>query len=213
MLTFLASQVVHVPLNWWGLSSWQLSPPLSWTTAIVFGLSAGVCEELARYGSYRWFLTKERTWRQAVVFGAGHAGAEAVLLGVMAGQLFLSMLAVAPTELHLLPPQQQALILQQVQDYWSAPWPLTLLGAVERVFAFGLHVTFAVLVLQVYVRQRLFWLLVAILGHALVDAVVLFLLHRWGALWTEGVIAVLTLGCLAVTWRLKFIDEEDSFPG
>ena len=75
-LTFLASQVVHLPLNA-GLTAlfragWLPAPPPAWTwfNPVVLGLTSGGCEELARYAAYQWALRRTRTWRQALAFGA-----------------------------------------------------------------------------------------------------------------------------------------------
>src|SRR5512145_3337507 len=56
-LTFFLSQVVHLPLNDW-LSKIGLLPSTAisdlpiWQTAIIMGLTAGLCEELARALGY-----------------------------------------------------------------------------------------------------------------------------------------------------------------
>ncbi|HIQ00839.1 MAG TPA: YhfC family intramembrane metalloprotease, partial [Anaerolineales bacterium] len=67
VLTFIASQVVHLPLNWAlgllgggrGVALW----PAGWI-ALVAGLSAGVCEELARYLVLRFWRREARSWAQ-----------------------------------------------------------------------------------------------------------------------------------------------------
>ena len=56
-LTFIVSQVVHLPLNEWLADlGWLPGKAASdlpiWRTALIAGLTAGVCEELAR----RWRL-------------------------------------------------------------------------------------------------------------------------------------------------------------
>src|SRR5688572_30652271 len=78
-VTFIASQVVHLPLNA-GLTALFANqilpnPPLVWKlpfNAIVLGLTAGLCEEIARYVVYRRWIKSARTWREALMFGAGH---------------------------------------------------------------------------------------------------------------------------------------------
>jgi uncharacterized membrane protein YhfC len=92
-VTFVASQVLHIPFNLWvlnplmekfGLSISQIGMQLV-IVAILYGLSAGVFEETARYLVYRFWLKKdaERTWRSALIFGTGHGGIEAIILGVL----------------------------------------------------------------------------------------------------------------------------------
>ncbi|MEJ5200433.1 MAG: YhfC family glutamic-type intramembrane protease, partial [Anaerolineae bacterium] len=94
-LTFVASQVVHLPLNYAlgllgggrGVALWPL--PLM---AVVAGLSAGVCEEGARWVALRFFLKRTRGWRSALQFGAGHGGGEAIIFGLLVLANFVTML-------------------------------------------------------------------------------------------------------------------------
>ncbi|MBI3242288.1 MAG: YhfC family intramembrane metalloprotease, partial [Chloroflexi bacterium] len=85
-VTFVASQVVHIPLNYgltWLFANHVLpGPPAEWQllfNVTVLGLTAGLCEETARYAVYRWWIRSARTWREALMFGAGHGGIEAIL--------------------------------------------------------------------------------------------------------------------------------------
>ena len=85
-LTFLGSQAVHLPLNSWladfGLlpESPQLDGAPLWRTALILGLSAGLCEELARaigYAVVKW----ARRFEDGVMLGLGHGGIEAMIFG------------------------------------------------------------------------------------------------------------------------------------
>ena len=86
-MTFIGSQVVHLPLNT-GLTLlfkaiWPSTQPQGWHipfNAVVLGLTAGLCEETARYVGYRWLAKKARYWRDALMLGAGHGGIEAILV-------------------------------------------------------------------------------------------------------------------------------------
>src|SRR3972149_4519073 len=99
-LTFIASQVVHIPLNA-GLTALFArgvlpAPPAEWKllfNATVLGTTAGLSEEIARYAAYRWFIKSARTWRQALMFGAGHGGAEAIILGGLVAATFVTTLS------------------------------------------------------------------------------------------------------------------------
>ena len=89
-VTFVASQVVHLPLNI-GLTrvaagGYLPKPPAEWklaANAAILGLTAGLCEETARYLVYRWWLKSARTWRDGLMFGAGHGGIEAMIFGTL----------------------------------------------------------------------------------------------------------------------------------
>ncbi len=218
-LTFFASQAVHLPLNA-GLTAlfakgFLPAPPAEWKllfNAAVLGLTAGLCEELARYAAYRWLLKSARTWRQALMFGAGHGGAEAIVLGVLVGVSFVTMLALRGSDLSFVPADQRALAAQQIAAYWSAPWYATLLGAVERVSAMGVQVSLAVIVLQACTRKNILWLGGAILWHAAVDAVAVLAAQTWGIYWTEAIVGVMAAASLIGLFMLKPAREEPPPP-
>jgi len=218
-VTFVASQAVHLPLNA-GLTALFANralgvpaPPAAWRlpfNAVVLGLTAGLCEETARYLVYRLWLKFARTWREALMFGAGHGGIEAILLGGLVGITFVNMMAVRNLDPAALPvpAEQQALAAQQIAAYWSAPWPAVLLGALERAFALCFHLSAAVLVLRAVTRRNALWLVGAILWHAAVNAAALFAAGTWGPYWAEAVMGVFALVSLATVFALKPAHEE-----
>ena len=220
-VTFIASQVVHLPLNAAVLPVFQRSIaaglPAAWqrpATAIVLGLSAGLCEELARYLALRFWLKNDRTWRRALMFGAGHGGIEAVIVGLFAAQFALNMFILRSTDPAQLgvPADRIPAVLAQVQAYWSAPWQLTVLGAVERAFTLCTHLGLTVLVLQAFTRRSPLWLLAAIGWHALADAGALIVAPVWGPLWTEAAIGVVALVSLGFVFALRQPEPESPAP-
>lgn len=207
-VTFVGSQVVHLPLNE-GLTAlfrldWMPKPPEAWQlpfNAVVLGLTAGLCEETARYLVYRFWQKDARTWRQALMFGAGHGGVESVIFGLLVGVTFVSMAAlrgVDVTEMGL--PAEAA---RQVADYWAIPAYMPLLGAAERLLAILLHLSLAALVMQAFLRQRLWPLWAAIGWHALVDAVTIYASGTWSAVAAEASLAVLSLGSVGILWATR----------
>ena len=178
MATFFLSQVVHLPLLW-GLTTLFAqkvlpSPPGPWQllfNAVVLGLAAGLCEEGARYLVLRYWIESARTWREALMFGAGHGGLEAMILGALVLVTYIAMVALRSTSLAALPlsAAQQAAAAKQIAAYWSLAWPVSLLGAVERVSALCIQLSGAVLVMQAFTRRNLLWLAGAVLWHAVVD--------------------------------------------
>lgn len=215
-VTFVASQVVHIPLNagltWLFANHFLPSPPVEWQllfNVTVLGLTAGLCEETARYAAYRWWIRSARAWREALMFGAGHGGIEAIVLGGLVGLTLVNMIVVKNMDLSTLPipADQLATAQQQVANYWAAPWYATLLGAVERALALCLHLSLAVLVLQVFRRRQIWWLGAAILWHAAVNAVALYVFTLWGAYWAEAVLAGLAAVSLGMVFALRSADE------
>lgn len=211
--TFIASQVLHIPFNTWVLApaeqNWIIPAlPAAWKTpvlALLAGLSAGVFEELARYIMYRWPAKDARSWRKGILAGAGHGGIEAVILGGLTLYAFFQFVALRGADLtKIIPPEQLDLATQQVQTYWSAPWTLSLLGAVERVFALCLHIACSLLVLQAFTRRNKAWLLLAILYHAAADAVtVAGTQYLQDPVQVEGLVGLFGLLSLVIIFALR----------
>lgn len=223
-LTFILSQVGHIPFNI-GLNRLlesgilpRLPEPYNLVfISIVFGLSAGIWEETARYIAYRWPARNARTWGQALVLGSGHGGVESIILGILVLFTFIQMVAIKNVDLsQLVPAEQLALAQNQVNVYWSLPWYDSLLGAVERFFALCFHLSASVLVLQCFTRRQIRWLFIAIAWHALLDAVAVFSVSTWGPYLTEGLIGIAALVSIGIIFLLKDkhtdIGDADSQP-
>lgn len=209
--TFVISQIGHIPFNLvvsrllsgTGLVHWPPTGQLLFNAAFL-GLSAGVFEEVSRYLVLRFWAKKARSWRSGVLFGAGHGGSEAVILGLLVLLTYASMLVVRSLDLStLVPPEQLELAQQQLADYWSAPWYLTLIGALERAFAIACHVFMATLVMKAFTDRRIGWLFAAIGFHALIDASAVLSLEYFGPYWTEGVVAVFAVVSVILTLALR----------
>jgi uncharacterized membrane protein YhfC len=218
--TFILSQIGHIPFNQGLTLIFQRgilpAPPAEWRlpfNAVVLGLSAGLWEELARYGAYRWWAKDARSWRKGVLMGAGHGGIEAIILGILVVYAYAQMLALRGQDLssllgsRLTAAQLQAL-QAQLSAYWSAPWTATLLGAVERFFTIPVQITLSVIVLQAFVRGQFRWVWLAIGWHALVDAVSVFASNKIGIYWTEAVIGLVALLSLAILFALHRPEPE-----
>jgi uncharacterized membrane protein YhfC len=209
-LTFLASQIPHVPLTIILTPLFQSWGPIAY--AIVLGLLAGIFEETARYALFRVFLRKSRTWNEGIFVGLGHGGAEAVILGILSALAFVNMIIYKNVDLSTvqsIPASQLELAKQQVAAYWAAPAYMALLGMVERSFAICLHVSLSVMVLYSIANNKAIWFWGALLWHAFVDALAVFLgqLHV-NVLALEGAIAILALIGLWIAFGLR-----PKFPG
>ncbi len=220
-LTFILSQVFHIPFNIGLTTAFKQgllpSVPPAWSlpfNAVVLGLSAALFEEFARYIVLRTTLKDARSWKKALMFGAGHGGIEAILLGLLAGMTYINMIVLRqnPALLNSLSVEQLQLAQQQISSFWAAPWYMSMLGAVERVFAIIFHLSAAVLVMQVFLRQQRRWLAFAIGWHWLLDGLSVYVVGRWGALATEGVLAVLTLVSLGIILSLRTPDPRPQAP-
>ena len=219
-VTFIASQVVHLPLNA-GLTllfrqEWMPTPPETWHlafNAVVGGLSAGLCEETARYLIYHFWLKSARTWRQALMFGAGHGGIESWWTALLVGLTLVNMIFLRDMDLSTLglTGEQETLLAQQVAAFWDTPPYMPMLATAERLMAILLHLSLAALVMQAFVRKRLWPLWVAIGWHAAINGISLYIMRTWGAVASEAALAAMSLlsaGMLWGTWRAERKREE-----
>jgi uncharacterized membrane protein YhfC len=129
-----------------------------------------------------------------------------MILGAYVGLVFVNMVVLRQMDLTTLGLTGQALAKtqQDIATYWSAPWYLVLLGAVERLFSLTVHVSLSVMVLQVFTRRNWSWLAVAIGYHLLTDAATVFgALSGWSPLVIEAVVGLFALASLAIILSLR----------
>src|SRR5512142_2887188 len=100
-LTFVASQIPHIPLVRVMGPLLKALPLLA--SAIILGLLAGIFEETARYILFKWILKKARSWKEGILVGLGHGGTEALILGVLAALTFVNMLVYRNIDLSTIP--------------------------------------------------------------------------------------------------------------
>ena len=141
------------------------------------------------------------------MYGLGHGGLESMLL--VGGLVLLSIInalvltRMDPTTIAALPPDQADQVRQAQALFQNLPWWTPLLGAVERLFTIIVQVAFSILVLQVFIRNSLKWLYLAITAHFLVDMIAVSSVRYIGAVWTEAMIGVFALAALYLIFRLK----------
>jgi len=210
-LTFIASQVPHIPLVL-GMGLFLQSTSLL-VNAIILGLLAGAFEETARYILFKFILKNTGSWKEGILVGIGHGGAEALILGIFAALAFANMIIYRNIDLSTvpsIPAEQLELARQQVAAYWSAPWYMALLGFIERIFAICLHVSLSVMVLYSIAYRRPIWFWLALLWHAFVDAVAVYVGQQVGLLAVEGIVAIFAIISLWIVFRLRPLFAQDS---
>jgi uncharacterized membrane protein YhfC len=204
-LIFFVSQVLlrlpwQIPLGRWV----QAHPEWLVPFLLFSSLTAALFEETGRWLGYRHLLTAERSRRVAIMFGLGHGALEAILLaglplaGLLVGWMFAAQGRLPPAAADAIRQQTVAL------DFWKIQ-----LAALERASAIAVHVGLALVVLQVWKRGGLRWLILAILLHFSINAVAaLLVLELQLSPWVGELMlvvmaaAVLTLGLrLASTAR------------
>lgn len=206
--TFILSQIVHLPLNYAlgllgggrGVALWPLIP-----MALIAGLSAGLCEEGARWIVLRFFLKRVRRWHEGLQYGAGHGGAEAIISGVLVAVTLVQMIAMRSMNLSTLG-LSEAMASQaqaQIAAYWATPWYMAAVAAAERIFAVTAQIAFALLVVRSVARRQPLYLLAAIGFHAALDAWAVWAGKTLGWARTEAGVAVLAAAALWLIFKLR----------
>ena len=181
--TFVLSQVVHLPLNQW-LADLGLLPgtvaadvPIV-QTALIAGLTAGLCEELMRAGGYALLRKLRPAWmrlQDGVMLGLGHGGIESMIFGgVLTAATVSSLLPLIGADLggFGLTPDQRTTLQAQLNSLTAHPWN-SALPLLERVIAMSAHVVFSLMVWKAFtgagLRRNWFYIPLAVLYHAGVD--------------------------------------------
>ncbi len=209
--TFVASQLLHIPFNNLVLAPFVTERGMFaagglafMAAALLYGLSAGVFEEVARFVVIRRWAHEARRLPNALMFGAGHGGSEAIILGGLVLYGFFQAVALRGTDLSkTLPPEQVEAAAAQMALYWSIPWYQALLGAVERVGAICFHLSASALVLQSVRRGGWGWLAGAVGWHTLFNTATLIVMDRWGVYAAEGTVIVGAGIALLILWAMK----------
>ncbi len=206
--TFIFSQIVHLPLNYAlgllgggrGVALWPLIP-----MALVAGLSAGICEEGARWLVLTFLAKKTRSWRAGLQFGAGHGGAEAIIFGLLALVSFVAMIALRSLDPAML--RLAGATADQVQtaaaQYWAQPWYMPIVAGLERVFAITLQITMALLVVRAVARKQVGYFLAAVGLHTVVDFWAVWAGSTLGMVWVEIGVAIVAVACFWLILRLR----------
>ncbi len=216
-LTFLASQVVHLPINYAlgllgggrGMALWPL--PL---VGLVAGLTSGLSEELARYVGLRVFWRRIRGWAQGVQYGAGHGAVESVIFGVLALITVIQIVVLYFVGMESLGITGDAAdqVRQAFQAFAANPAYLPVLAGLERVFAIIVHVFMASLVMRSLTRGNLLYLLAAIGTHTVLNWWAVVAAQSFGYVWTEVGLGLLAAGALYLIIRMGRQDGALSPP-
>jgi uncharacterized membrane protein YhfC len=100
-------------------------------------------------------------------------------------------------------PSTSGIPADQIEAFWSAPVYMALLGLLERVFAVSLHLSLSVMVLYSVVYRKPVWFWIAILWHAVVDGLAVYLMPTLGALGVEAVVGVCAVISLLILFKMR----------
>lgn len=214
--TFILSQIGHLPFN--AAISFLIDraiiplPPYNYQLlfyAIVFGLSAGIWESVARYAAFRWWAKDARSWKKGVLVGAGHGGAESIILGVIVLRTFILMVTARNIDVNTLTSPEQISSLQaQLHAYWDIPWYLPFIGVTERIFTIIVHISLSLMVMQVFTRKNILWLGLAIAWHSFLDGLAIYASQTLDPIVTEAVIGSIAIFSLGIIFVLKQTEQD-----
>ena len=210
VLTFLGSQIVHIPLLlgltalFKGINLPESITAAGWINPVILGLAAGVCEETARWVGFKLLKKRAQPFSSGLMLGAGHGGLESIMVGLSVAGTFVLMLIGGRSGANL-PPALAPLAGQVVAGWVSAPVDV-LASLVERIAALSLQVSLSVMVWTAVVKRKAVWFWLAIFWHAVVDAAAVYMVQPlgWGTWSIEAVItgmAVLSLLLVLYLWK------------
>lgn len=211
MLTFVGSQIYHIPLNNWltdlgVIGSISAEAPDLWRTAVILGLSAGISETLARVLGF-YFLFRHRLaehFADGVMVGLGHGGIEAMIIGgVFTAGSLSSLWALRGVDLTTLGLSSIELtaVTEQLTAIQNSPWLVTF-SLLERLIALTLHVTISVLVWHAFQKRQVWPVLLAVAWHALLDAAAVYTAQFLDIIWVELILLGLVLpGAILLWWQ------------
>lgn len=208
-VTFVGSQLAHIPANSALASAFNMQDQPLIIQSIVLGLSAGVFEEVARYIVYRFWQKDVRSWKESVFFGLGHGGIEAILIGTVVILTLVNMVAIANAE----DPAALGLTeenLAQIEEFWAMPLYTPALAVFERIAALTLHISLATVVALCFSKKTIWPLFVAIIWHAIADGIAVYFSQTWGTAAAEGglaIVALASIGILQLT-RKALVEPE-----
>lgn len=188
--------------------------------AVVLGLLAGLFEEFGRYFVFKYWLEEVRSFKPALMFGAGWGGIESISVGIAVAISVYSLFMLSNLNPAKLPQKTVASLNAQQKSQLAEQVKLAkdqlkkmhsyefLVGLLERIFAIILQLAFTLIVVQAFIKNRFFYVWLAVIYHAFVDGLgVVFAKNIFVA---ELIVGVFALSALAVIVSLSKDQEVPS---
>jgi len=207
MLTFLGSQLIHIPLL---IGVRRMAQPFLppyvitvWANllnAVILGLLAGICEETARLVGYYVLKDRAKAYPAALALGDGHGGMEAILIGLSLLIQSIAVLWVSTSGVSIL-----GITTQDALAFTNFAWYMPVISLFERMTAMTIHIVLSVMVWRAYTRRAWGWFAGAIFYHAFIDALAVTLISLGYSIFLIegilGVFMVINLGLLYLAYH------------
>ena len=185
-------QLAYLAMKHWGF--WLNVQSNIFAYGAFAGMMAGLFEETGRYFGFAVLLRKKRGKDiNGLMYGAGHGGIEAVL--VMSLAMVSNLVFAFSVNAGTADPS-----MASIAEQLAGIAPVTfLVSIVERIGAVALHISLSVLVWFAVKNKKRFWLFpLAIVLHALVDAVAVIMSRFVTNIWLIEAAVYLLAGVCAV---------------
>lgn len=185
-------QLAYLAMKHWGF--WLNVQSNIFAYGAFAGMMAGLFEETGRYFGFAVLLRKKRGKDiNGLMYGAGHGGIEAVL--VMSLAMVSNLVFAFSVNAGTADPSMASIAAQL-----AGIAPVTfLVSIVERIGAVALHISLSVLVWFAVKNKKRFWLFpLAIVLHALVDAVAVIMSRFVSNIWLIEAAVYLLAGVCVV---------------
>ncbi len=222
-IVYVVSQVLILPLQNFMINPFLNNLSYSGTLpsmlvlvigGLILGFSVGVVEELLRFAMFRWWTKDARTFESGLLLGAGHAGAGSIILGFLVLYNFINMAWFRNKDLTTLVSTDQVQFIQtQITAFWSAPWYYTLREALGQIFMLFVHMSLAIMVLQVFVRKQWHWLLLAVVFHTLVEATRVISLNLSNEFVADAFLGIFAIAGVLIVLAIRRSQKTIQSPG
>jgi len=195
-IAFFLLSLVRIPLN--NLLNSIISSNFRGDLAIILiglfaSFTAGLFEEGVRVIAIGAII-KQRSYEKGIMYGIGHGGGGESMIFVGMSVLF-SFLAYK-----FFPDVIPVNLLSQLA---GIDWYMPLVGALERIFAVTIQISFSVLVMYAFMKRKYYLILAAIFYHMIVDFTAVYINYKFGILLTEILVFVFAVISLTVIFILK----------
>jgi uncharacterized membrane protein YhfC len=215
LIFFVFTQILEKLLHLFVIGTNLIPNPIAFS--IYGALAAGIFEEGGRYFAFKTLLKDRREWKDGMAYGIGHAGIEAILVGVLMNVQFivysnLINKGIFDTELGSKIPASQLGQLQQLKEMLiQAPASNFAIGIFERIFAFGVQMALTMVVLYAIRYRKNIYIFIAILLHALMDfPAALYQMKITSMYVPEGFIFICFVVAIIFLFRTKKIFDKEA---